>query len=45
MASTSSRKKILPSVFKVTEKDIKERQVRKSKIEESKDTKNLYEYI
>lgn len=40
-----SRKKVLPTVLKVTDKEIKQRQTRKSKLEESKDIKNLHEYI
>ena len=45
MVVLESRKKILPAVLRVTERDLRQRQTRKNKLEESKDIKNLHEYI
>lgn len=45
MALTESRKRILPAVLKITEKEIRQRQLRKSHLEQSREVKNLHEYV
>lgn len=39
------RKKVHPNVLKVPEDRIKEKQLRKANLEQSKESRNLYEYI
>lgn len=45
LALLESRKKVLPGVLRVSEKEIREKQARKSQLEESRDIRNLQEYV
>lgn len=45
MGVLEARKKVMPSVLRVTEGDIRRRQTRKSELQDSKEAHSLQEYI
>jgi hypothetical protein len=45
MGVIKPRKKVLPSVLRVTEDDIKRRQTRKSQLQDSKEVRSLQDYV